>query len=347
MMARLAAMATAGLLAGCEMAAYYSQAIGGHLDLVARAQPVERLLADPATPERLRQRLGTAARIRDFASRELKLPDNGSYRSYADLGRPYAVWNVVAAPQFALEAVQSCFPVAGCVRYRGFYAHADAARHAAGLRAQGHDVFVYGVPAYSTLGWFDDPLLSSFIHYADAELARLVFHELAHQLVYAKGDSSFNESFAVAVEREGVRRWLMAQGRESELQSFTAAMGRGREFASLMAAARTRLAAIYREDAPADAMRARKAGAFAALRTEYEALKHGRWNGFAGYDRFFVEQEPNNALLASFATYTQHVEAFERLLAQEGRDLERFYARVRALAALDPAARNRALSAAP
>jgi len=342
--ARLAAIACMLVLPGCEMAAYYLQAIGGHLDIMTRAQPLVRVLADPETPEVLKAKLATAARIREFASRELKLPDNGSYRSYAELGRPFAVWNVVAAPEFSLLPVQSCFPVAGCVSYRGFYAREDALRHAARLRAAGNDAFVGGVPAYSTLGWFDDPLLSTFIRYPDAELARLVFHELSHQLIYLKGDSTFNESFAVAVEREGVRRWLKDAGRTAELQAFAEADQRRRDFAQLMAAARERLARLYREPLAPRAMRARKAEAFAAFKADYAALKSGPWKGFAGYDRFLAEAEPNNALLASFATYTQLVEGFERLLAAEGGDLERFYSRVRELAALDKPARDARLA---
>lgn len=344
MIARLAVVLCVLCLSGCEMAAYYLQAVGGHLDMMGRAQPLGRLLADPQTPASLKEKLATAAQIRAFASRELKLPDNGSYRSYAELGRPFAVWNVVAAPEFSLAPVQSCFPVAGCVSYRGFYAREDALRHAERLRAEGNDAYVGGVPAYSTLGWFDDPLLSTFIRYPDAELARLVFHELSHQLIYLKGDSTFNESFAVAVEREGVRRWLQASGRAAELRAFAETDRRRRDVAQLMAATRARLERLYREPLAPAAMRARKAEAFAAMKAEYLGLKAGPWKGFAGYDRFFVEAEPNNALLASFATYTLLVEGFERLLAAEGGDLERFYQRVRELAALEKPARDARLA---
>ena len=343
MIKRIVVLVLALALSGCEMAAYYLQAIGGHLEIMGRAQPLDRLLDDPATPPTLKARLVMAAAIREFASRELGLPDNGSYRSYADLGRAYAVWNVVAAPEFALQPVQSCFPVAGCVSYRGFYAREDAVRHAARLRAEGNDVYMGGVPAYSTLGWFDDPLLSSFIRYPDAELARLVFHELSHQLVYLKGDSTFNESFAVAVEREGVRRWLKASGRAAELRLLDDVEQRRRDLAQLMAAARERLQRLYREPLPPQEMRAHKLAAFAALRSDYEALKAGPWRGFAGYDHLFTEQAANNALLASFATYTQLVEGFERLLAAEGGDLAGFYAKVKELATQEKPARDAVL----
>ena len=317
-------------LSGCETLSYYAQAVGGHLDLLGRARPVGELLADPQTPQALRERLALARAVREFASRELKLPDNASYRSYADLGRPYAVWNVVAAPEFSLEPVRSCFPVAGCVAYRGFFAQGDAERHAQALRARGNDVFVYGVPAYSTLGRFDDPLLSTFIAYPEAEFARLVFHELAHQLVYVRDDSTFNESFAVAVEREGVRRWLAAGNRAAELRATLEAQRRAEEFARLLEVAKERLARLYLLRLAPEATRERKRREFAALKEHYLALKGG-WGGYSGYDRMFGA-EPNNAVLASFATYTALLPAFERLLAAEGGDLERFYARVRELA---------------
>jgi predicted aminopeptidase len=316
------------LLQGCETLAYYLQAAGGQLSMLARARPVADLIADPATPALLRERLEAARVIRDYATRELRLPDNGSYRSYADLERPYAVWNVVAAPEFALEPQQSCFPVAGCVSYRGFFAQADAERHAAALRAQGLDVYVYGVPAYSTLGRFDDPLLSSFIGYEDAELARLVFHELAHQVAYAKDDSTFNESFAVAVEREGLRRWLAAGNRSAEQKAYAAAQERSRALLAEIQQARARLQLLYRLRLAPEAMRERK-------RAELEAL-HAR---LAGYPRF-KEVAPNNALLASFATYTELVGTFEHLLAEEGGDLERFYARVKQYAQRAPGERG-------
>jgi predicted aminopeptidase len=319
------------LLAGCETLTYYGQATGGHLALMGRAQPLEQLHADPATPPALKARLELAAQIRDFATRELALPEDGAYRSYADLGRPYAVWNVVAAPEFSLEPLLSCFPVAGCVSYRGYYDHEAAERHAGGLRAAGHDVVVYGVPAYSTLGWFDDPLLSTFIDYPDAELARFVFHELAHRVVYVKDDTAFNESFAAAVEREGVRRWLAARGRAAELGEWRAREARVRDLHARIAASRERLAALYRSGLPPAAMREKK-------RAELDALRPvlAQYPGFAG-------QAPNNALLAAFAAYADLVPAFEKLLAEARGDLPAFYARVRALAALAPQERAAAL----
>ena len=308
------------LLSGCETFAYYLQAVSGQLDMLARARPAAELIADPATPQALRERLRLARAIREYAVHGLKLPDNASYRNYADIGRPYAVWNVVAAPEFSLEPLQSCFPVAGCVSYRGFFAQSDAERHAASLRAQGYDVYVQGVPAYSTLGRFDDPLLSTFIRYSDTELARLIFHELAHQVLYVKDDSSFNESFAAAVEREGLRRWLAATGNSGALKDHLFAQELDRELAGEIDQARARLKLLYRQRIAPELMRERKREVLEALKLQL--ARPGR----------FREVAPNNAFLASFATYTELVPTFEHLLREEGGDLERFYARVKALA---------------
>jgi predicted aminopeptidase len=313
---RLAAAASAVVLVvGCQSLSYYTQAIGGHLKVMANARPVEDWLADPTTDAQLRQRLETARRIRAFASKELGLPDNGSYLSYAELNRPAVVWNVFAAPVFSVEPKAECFPFTGCVSYRGFYSEADARRHAEKLRADGYDVHVGGVPAYSTLGWFDDPLLSTFIRYPDAQLARLVFHELSHQLVYAKGDTTFNESFAVTVEEEGVRRWLQAEGRSGELEAFRAQQARQREFARRVSQTRERLAVVYRTSDSQDNMLEQKRGEWQRLRQSYPG----------------IPAEPNNAFLASIAAYTELVPAFEQLLAESG-SLEAFYRRTKALA---------------
>jgi predicted aminopeptidase len=313
---RLAAAASAVLLVvGCQSLSYYTQAISGHLKVMANARPVEDWLADPATDAQLRQRLETARRIRAFASKELGLPDNGSYLAYAELNRPAVVWNVFAAPVFSVEPKAECFPFTGCVSYRGFYSEAEARRHADKLRADGYDVHVGGVPAYSTLGWFDDPLLSTFIRYPDAQLARLVFHELSHQLVYAKGDTTFNESFAVTVEEEGVRRWLQAEGRSGELEAFRATQARQREFARRVSQTRERLAVVYRTSASSENMLEQKRGEWQRLRQSYPG----------------IPADPNNAFLASIAAYTELVPAFEQLLAESG-SLEAFYRRTKALA---------------
>jgi predicted aminopeptidase len=339
-----AAACAAAAVGGCATFTYYGQAVRGHLEVMHRAQPIETRLADATTPPELRAKLARVLEIRGFASRELGLPDNGSYRAYADLERPYVVWNVFAAPEFSVEPRPSCFPVVGCVSYRGYYGEADAEAFAAGLRKAGYDVYVYGVPAYSTLGWFDDPVLSTFVRYPDIELARLVFHELAHQLVYVKGDTVFNESFAVAVEEEGVKRWLAGHGDERERTAYALLRERRAEFVALVLRYRARLEALYREPLPAEAKRVAKARLFAELDADYRALKAQRWGGWGGYDRWF-EQGVNNAQIASVATYEELVPAFRALLAREGGDMARFYAEVKALAQLDRGAREAALAA--
>ncbi len=312
------------LLSGCETISYYGQAIGGHFSLMRAARPIQDWLADEQTPPELRARLRIAQHIREFASRELALPDNGSYNSYAALDRSYVVWNVFAAPALSVEPRQECFPFAGCVSYRGFFSEAEARRHAERLRAEGYDVHIGGVPAYSTLGWFDDPLLSTFIRYGDSQLARLVFHELAHQLIYAKSDTTFNESFAVAVEEEGVRRWLRAQRRDAELEDFVAAQGRRRAFAARVKETRERLARAYGESLSREEKLERKRSEFERLRSIYPQI---------------VPAEPNNAFLVSVGLYTDLVPAFERLLAESG-SLPVFYDKVRELAATARSSRD-------
>jgi predicted aminopeptidase len=332
------------LFTGCSNVGYYVQSVSGHLEVMRRAQPIAQVLLDPATPDSLRQQLERVLAVREFASRELALPDNGSYRSYAALDRPYVVWNVFATPEFSTRLKEWCFPLAGCVGYRGYYAREQAEAYAAGLKARGYDVLVRGVPAYSTLGWFDDPVLSTVVRYPETEIARLIFHELAHQVVYVRDDSVFNESFATAVEREGVRRWLEAQGTEAMRAVEAAARGRREDFVRLVLEYRDRLEEIYGADLLSQQeKRARKRELLGALAKDYRQLKE-RWGGFSGYDRWF-DGELNNAYLASVAAYTQLVPAFEALLAREGGDLARFYAAVKALARQDKVARLAALEA--
>ena len=345
-----AAIALAGaavcLTSGCATVGYYAQSVSGHLSLVQAARPVEQWLADPATPERLAERLRLAQRIRDFAVSELGEPDNASYRRYADLGRSAAVWNVVAAPELSLEAKTWCFVVVGCVAYRGYYARGAADAFAARLRGEGLDVVVYPVPAYSTLGklpgdWLADPLLNTFIEQPEAELARLIFHELAHQVAFAPGDTPFNESFASAVEKIGVERWLASRASPEARAADLAQQARRGDFRALALRHRDALQAAYAAAATPAQARAAKAELFARLRAEHAALKAGPWNGYAGYDGWVAQA--NNASLALLTTYVGMVPAFERLFEREGRDFRRFYAAVRRLAALPQAERRAAL----
>jgi predicted aminopeptidase len=337
------------LLAGCASSTtgvgYYWQSVTGHLALMRAARPVDEWLADAQTPDALRRKLETARQIRSFASAELALPDNASYHRYAHLPRRAAVYNVVAAPAFSLQLQTWCFPVAGCVGYRGYYNEAHAQAFAASLPAD-LEVAVYPVPAYSTLGWLNwaggDPLLSTFIGYPDGELARLIFHELAHQVLYVQNDTAFNESFATAVERLGGQRWLAQAGAaaRSEYERFDS---RRRAFRALTLQTRERLQALYDDTAPdAQTRGARKAQILADFHQRYDALKQG-WGGFTGYDAWVARA--NNASFGAQAAYDQWVPAFEALFDAEGRDFARFYDAVRALARQPRAAREARLQA--
>ena len=336
--------AFAPLLCGCDTLRYYSQAVGGHLELMRRAAPIDEQLAREGLPPALKAKLEAVLRIREFASRELALPDNGSYKHYADLGRQYVVWNVFAAPEFSLEPVSSCFLLAGCVSYRGYFSEADAQAAAAALRVQSYDVYVGGVPAYSTLGWFDDPVLNTFIQYPVAGLARLVFHELAHQVLYVKNDTLFNESFAATVEQAGVERWLAQSGNADDRAAYERLQRIRNDFVALILKYRATLEQYYRKDFPVEAKRLGKARVLTEMDEEYRRLKAG-WGGFAGYDRWF-SGKPNNATLASVALYTELVPAFRALLEREGGDMPRFYAAAKELAKLPKEERDARLRAA-
>jgi predicted aminopeptidase len=315
--------------------------------MLRRARPVDDLIADPATPPALRERLELARRIRAFAVDELKLPDNRSYRRYADLGRPAAVWNVVAAPELSLTLKTWCWPLMGCVGYRGYFGRDGADALAAELRAQGWETSVYGVPAYSTLGWSEwlggDPLLSTFIRWPEGELARLVFHELAHQVAYASDDTAFNESFATAVERIGGRRWLDTRASAAARAEYEVFDARRRQFRALVRDYRERLQAVYASDADDATKRRLKAETMAAMRAAHAAIKSGAWNGDARFDAWF--DNANNASLGVQAAYDELVPAFERLFVANGADFRRFYAEVARLAALPKAQRRAALAA--
>ena len=336
------ALAAASMLASCSSLNYYAQAAQGQLILLNDARPIDEWLADHNTAPKLKLRLATARQIRAFAVHELGLPDNKSYRNYASLARPFVLWNVVATPELSLKPVQWCFPVAGCVSYKGYYAKEDASAFAGELRAQGHDVQVGGVPAYSTLGWFNDPLISTFIFYPDAELARLLFHELSHQVVYVQDDSQFNESFASAVEEAGVERWLNGFGNDAMRDNYVKFSARKQAFLKLLLQCRRDLEAAYAAKLSTAEKRVAKARLFQKLKEDYLVLKTS-WGGFAGYDRFFAEPL-SNAHLASIATYTDFIPAFRTLLARE-KTLPRFYAAAQALAELDKPERHRRLKA--
>ncbi|RYZ13305.1 MAG: aminopeptidase [Comamonadaceae bacterium] len=344
----------AAALTGCAELGYYWQSASGHLAVMRAARPVPDWLADPAAPAALKARLELAQRIRRFAVTELGLPDNASYTAYADLRRPAAVWNVVAAPPYSLVLQTWCFPVAGCVGYRGYYDDAAALAEAAVQRALGLEAAVYPVPAYSTLGWTNwaggDPLLSTFIGYPEGELARLIFHELTHQMVYVPGDTRFNESFATAVERIGGARWLAAQASEAAREEYAQFDGRRRQFRALTLETRGRLAQVFASEAARagdwPAVEILKAAAMAEFRERYARLRAG-WppSRQAAYDGWVARA--NNAMFGAQAAYDDLVPAFEALYERESRGggdvWPRFYAQVRRIAELPPAGREQAL----
>ena len=330
-------------------AAYYAQSVLGHLRMMKQARPIADWLADPATPQGTKARLLLAQQIRGFASQHLHLPENGSYRSYADLGRTAVVWNVVAAPVDSLQLKTWCFPVAGCVGYRGYYDAADAQALALSLQAQGLEVNVYGVPAYSTLGklnWLGgDPLLNTFLDYPDGEMARLIFHELAHQVVYVADDTAFNESFATAVERLGGQLWLSAHGSAEAKAAFELRDSRQQAFRALTARTRARLDGLYSAKDPrgtpqTSAEQLAKQATFAQLRQDYMALK-AQWGGYSGYDAWIAKA--NNASLGAQGAYDDLVPQFTALFEANGRDFNRFYDAVRRVSALPKTERRAAL----
>ena len=330
-------VALCGLLAGC----FYWQAIGGQLELLRKRTPIDELLTDPSLDPQLKSALSAVTEIRRFASTELELPDNDSYTSYVDLGRSYVVWNVVAAEEFSVDPKTWCFPFAGCVGYRGFFERDAAEKFQAKLVSEGLDTYSGGATAYSTLGYFDDPVLSTMIGGGEAYIASLLFHELAHQKLYVKDDSEFNEAFATVVEELGTVRWLRAHGSAAALDSYQRRLRYRGDFANLVATQQARLRAVFAAQDPPDAKRAAKARAFDAMRADYAALKVS-WGGTTDYDAWF-SQPLNNATLAAVATYRGWVPALRWRLDEVG--LELFYAEMAELAKLSRADRTARLQA--
>jgi predicted aminopeptidase len=338
----------ASLLAGCSAVGYYAQAVHGHFDLMGRREPIDVLVDSPPgdVDAELQATLQRVLEIRDFASAELALPDNDSYRSYADLERPYVVWNVVAAPTFSLAPKRWCFLFVGCLSYKGFFAEERARREAQRLRERGYDVVVGGVAAYSTLGRFADPFLNTMVGYSEAQTAALIFHELAHQQLYVKGETAFNEAFASFVAEEGVKRWLARDG-DAGAEQF-AAWQRGQQrrlqFTSLVLDAREELLLLYaRDDLDEAARQAAKQAAFDRLRERYERLRDQAWGGYEGYDAWF--DTLNNAKLVSVATYRRLIPAFRALFVEAERDFASFFAQAQTLARAPSATREQRLQA--
>lgn len=334
------------LLAGCAGPGYYVQAIEGQLGVMRHTRTIDAILQDPATDAALKKRLAYVLKARTFASRELALPDNPSYRRYADLQGPYVTWSVIATPELSLQPVRWCFLVAGCVPYRGYFSQQRAQDFAARLQRDGDDVYVAGVSAYSTLGWFSDPLPSPVLRRSDVEVAGIIFHELAHQELYVRGDSAFNESFATTVEIEGVRRWLQAgtdtsatapSDQARTLHAYLQDKQRHEEFVALLLKHRAQLQTLYASSLADAEKRTRKAQVFRDLKQDYQTLKLS-WGGYAGYDHWF-DLSLNNAHLSAVGLYQRYVPAFQALLAEQQGDLPRFYTLARKLSQLPAAER--------
>ncbi len=328
-------------LTGCSTVDYYGQLARGQLQLLSARQPVQALIEDPTTEPKLRERLELSQQARRFASEKLALPDNRSYRLYADLHRPFVVWNLFATDEFSLQPQLHCFPIAGCVAYRGFYEQSRARGAAALLKAQGLDTYLGGVEAYSTLGWFDDPILNTMLRWSDERLVAVIFHELAHQQYYLAGDTAFNESYATFVEQEGLRQWRTARGLPAPKE---VGVQPREQFTTLVLASRARLEKLYASGLDADAMRAGKQAEFERLRAEYRQLRGSQWNGVGYYDSW-IDGPLNNAKLLPFGLYDQWVAAFAGLFAEVNGDWPTFYRRVAELGALPQTQRQIQLQA--
>jgi predicted aminopeptidase len=338
---RILALTALALLAATFGGCYLLESAQGQLELMSKREPISRVVANPATPPALRSQLEAVSQIREFAIRDLELPDNGSYRSYADVGRPYVVWNVFAAPEFSVDPKEWCYPIVGCVAYRGYFVERRARRFADKLRRRRLDVAIGGVAAYSTLGHFNDPVLNTMLGWNDVELASIIFHELTHQLIYVPNDADFNEALATTVEEEGVRRWLESLGRQRDLDRYQLEQERFLKVLDLLNTTRAGLRTLFASAADPPEMRRQKAAVYASLRSAYAELR-AEWGGHAPFDAWF-DGEVNNAHLASVATYYDCVPGFQRELAAVGGDLDAFYRRVRELAKLDQAQRHAAL----
>lgn len=312
----------------CGTVRFYTQATRGQLEMLAKRQDSAQLLADPETPEALKQRLRLIDEIRVFAKQQLALPGDRAYGKYADLGREHLVWVIYAAPEFSLEPRKWRYPLVGEVNYRGYFQEPEAEAYAAQLRDQGLDVSVGGVDAYSSLGWFHDPILNTFVQYPEIDLAELIFHELSHHRYYRSDETEFNESLANAVAEEGVLRWLASRGRTAELQKFRERIVRRSEFYDEIERTRLRLEKLYASDLSESQMRSQKSAEFDALRVGFRTLRR-RWGGH-GLE-WWLTAGINNADLVSLETYHREVPRFRELLRENQGDLERFFAAVKLL----------------
>lgn len=335
---RIALLASALLLSACSNLSYYTHLAGGQHELMSARVPIKEIVEDSSRDPALRARLQKVLDARAFATQHLRLPDNDSYTDYADLQRPYVVWNVFATPELSLKPIEHCFLFVGCLAYRGYFDQQQALQQADELKAQGNDVHVSGIPAYSTLGWFDDPIINTMMHWSDAVLISTVFHELAHQQLYIKDDTVFNESFANFVGEQGLREYLAVRGGDSAAE--TLRRQREHQFIELVLASRRRLKMLYESNAPDEAKRSGKAMEFTRLNSEYQSLRQNEWKDYSGYDRWFA-QTLNNARLLPFGLYDEFVPAFAVLFEQSKGDWTAFYAAAKVLSEL-PAQKRKA-----
>ncbi len=317
----------------CSTVSYYHQSISGHFSLISKREPIDDIVNDSTRDEKLIEQLIVAKELRIFASTELKLPDNKSYLSYVQLDKPYVTWNVFAAPEFSITLQQWCFPVAGCVQYRGYFDEKDAQKYAGQLANKGLDIYVAGVPAYSTLGWFDDPLLSTMLDRGEIVTAAYIFHELAHQQFYVKGDTAFNEAFATAVEELGVRRWLLKQQRLSELNKYEDWLKQKSIFSNLIRDAREEFEQLYSQELTPEQMRQEKQERIANFRKQFANLTKENPQ-IARYSKW-VSGPLNNAQLGAISLYRDLVPAFKSIYKLCGDDFELFYKRVKEIAESD------------
>jgi len=320
---------------GCLSGCYYVQVARGQLEVMQKREPIADVIESEDTPATLSERLQLIGEARRYSIEALGLPDNDSYRSYADIERDYVVWNVFAAPEFSLQPKRWCFPVAGCVSYRGYFTESAARRQAARLRDKGYDVAVGGVSAYSTLGRFDDPVLSTMMRWDDVNLVATLFHELAHQVLYVKGDSGFNESFATAVEEIGMERWLRHLGRSEELDRYEERRALRGQVMRLVEAARDDMRIYYSETIDPDEKRLLKQHRIEQLVGDIRSLYQK-----AGREAPSWLTDLNNARIASMTLYEGHLPAFRALLAQCDAELDCFYAQAVELAGLDADSRS-------
>lgn len=334
------AILTAG---GCAELAYYGHAFSGQVEVLNARRPFGEVLDDPATSPALRSRILAVRDMRAFAERELGLPASDSFRAYADLGRPYPLWNLYATPAFSVTPKPWCYPLLGCVNYRSYFDKQRARRQAQRMRDAGWDAYLAPAPAYSTGGCFDDPLYNGMLRYNDTDLAAMLFHELAHERLYVPGDTTFTESFAMTVQMEGVRQWLHERGETPSFAAYSLEKKRDDEFVALLLAYRKRLATLYARGGTLAGMGQRKQGVFEELREAYAGLKRS-WDGYAGYDSWFA-RGLNNAMLAPVATYNDHVPALRALFARERGDWSSFYRVAQALADLPETERKHSLRA--